>query len=261
VPVCPFCDEELGGSGSGVAEAVVEGTLADAAAGEIPRVPAGAYRRFRHGTIIWASCLLLGIAMIAAGATGRDLLIFTILGWILGIVCSVGTLVTGIADLTLLPPERLTTPEAAFRTFLKCVKEKRWEYAWALVVPRAREASRRRGAIPEIKVEAGHFPMSTLEGFKGYWSGLILSSAGYNRTAKFTGVRVARSGNDRAVGEARIEIGGYPSWVLVFILVNIIVLLIVYLIVRKSAGVRASLEMVRVGDRWFLANPVPRVEK
>jgi uncharacterized integral membrane protein len=274
---CPHCDEDLrsirrscancGEDLAAVAEAdraagLAEATREDAAAGRFRHVPPEAFRRFRKGTIGWAATLAGCVVLILLGTSGDNnspRVAFAVFGWIFGIVAFLCVLGFGVSDLLLTPPEKLTTPEKTLSTYLKCLREKRWEYAWSLGVPRARAGNRVRPAIEKIKVDKGEFTMSTPEGLAGYWTPLLRQSGGTTRTVNVTKVKAALSGPDDAIAGCTLKITGYPSWIWVTILASLIITVVLYVVLKKTEEVPVDMPLVRIDGRWYLLDLTPHI--
>lgn len=199
--------------------------------------------------------LLLGV-----NADGGSLrIVFAVLGWIFGFLALLCVLAFGISDLVLAAPEKLTTPEKALKTYLKCLQEKRWEYAWSLGVPRARTGNRVRPAMENIKVPRGEFNMATPEGLAGYWTPLLLQSGGTTRTLNVSKVKAALSGPDDAIAGCTLKITGYPSWIWVTILVSLIITVVLYVVLKKTEEVPVDMPVVRIDGRWYLLDLTPHI--
>jgi len=254
---CPHCEEDLAAEGAAeVAAEIARLTREDEASGAFRHPPRHVFRRVRNATIAWtaATLVLIGTGLAASG-------VGAFFGWMFGVITLIVAAVYWIGDLLLLSPEKLTSADRAFKTYLKCLRESRWEYARHLVVPRAREGHRARPAMEEIKVLRADYDLSTADGLKGWWRGLLGPGNGVNRTAKLEKVRVAAQGPDLAVASCEIAITAYPSWILVTILLNIIILIIVYLATRKSRRLPVQMRLARVGGRWYMIEPVPALSR
>lgn len=259
VRACPHCDEDLTAmAAADVADQVAEATRADAAEGRFRHIRPEEFRRFRVATFVWAAVFLLCVVL-AAGFTGsrNGGVVLAVLGWIFGFVSITIVLVFGIKDLLLLRPEAITTPEAAMRTFVKCLREKRWDYARSLVVPRGREGVRRRPAIESLKVPAAEIPVDDPKAFRAFWEPLLHSTGPTLRNCSPGRVVAERDGEDRAAACCPVKVTAYPRWTTYTILINLIVPVILYYAMRKSETIDVETGLLRVGGRWYLLDAVP----
>lgn len=260
---CPHCHEDLSDAAATQRVArIAENTRADAAAGDFDPIPATVFRRFRKLTKVWAgilgACMLL-IVLGSGSTVGGPGTLALVLGWIGGIVAACCVLAFGISDLMLLPPENLTTPDKAFRTYLKCLKEKRWEYAWHLVVPRGRQGTRRRPAIDGLKVARADIDVDTPEGLGVYWKSILCSSGGTVRTTAIGKVTVATERAEDAAASCLITVTAHPTLVSLTFLLSPILYIIVYLIVRKVERLPLDLSLVRIDGRWYLLDVASKI--
>jgi hypothetical protein len=274
---CPYCDEDLrsvrracphcGEDLSAAAEVdratdVAEATRADAAAGRFQAAPPGVFRRFRTVTIGWTATLVVCAILIGIGAGhGSDspLIALAVLGWIFGVLAFLIVLAFGIPDLLLLAPGKLTTPERTLKTYVKCLREKRWKYAWHLAVPRAREGTRRRSAIDTLKLEAGEFSMKSEEGLAEFWKPILTTAGGTVRNCQLAGVKAAMNGADDAVAGTTIKVTAYPTWVTLTFLISPLIYIVLYFVIRKTESLPVDLPLVRVAGRWYLVELIPHI--
>jgi hypothetical protein len=239
-----------------------ERTRADAAAGAFRPVPEGVFRRIRTVTVAWAGALVLFGLMVLPAWTSSDgfLIALAVVGWIFGFVSLVLLLVYGIQDLLLLAPEKLTTPAAAYRTYLKCLREKRWAYAWHLVAPRGREGSRARPAMAGTRVEAGSFPMDSPAGLAAYWKPLLHSTGWMTRTCSIEPPQVAVGDAESAMAGCQCKVSSYPWPILLPVLCGlpgIAGTIVLYFVLRKTEEFPLDIPLARVDGRWYLLDAAP----
>ncbi len=239
-----------------------ERTRADAAAGAFRPVPGGAFRRFRTSTLLWAGGLVVCAALVAAvwGREGIPAMSLAIGGCAFGFVSLVILIVLGIQDLLLLAPEKLTTPEAAYRTFLKCLREKRWEYAWRLVAPRGREGTRWRPFMAGLRAEGGLFSMDSPAGLAAYWMPLLHSTGWWTRTCSIDRPQVAMGDPESAMAGCQCKVTAYP-WAIWFTVLcttlGFIVTIVLYFVLRKTEEFPLDIPLARVDGRWYLLDAAP----
>ena len=254
---CPECDEDLSLElDAELSRAIAEGTAGDAAEGRFDPGTVEAFRRFRSGTMVTAALFALGVLLIAAGAAKSSPGLGG-MGGVIVVVAVIPLLVMGIHDLLLHRPERLTTPRSAMETYVKCLREKRWEYGLSLVVPRGREGDRRRPAIEALRTSAASQAVDTPAGFAAFWTPFLHSAGSTVRTFSVGGIHVEETGPDTAVAGCVLKVTAYPSWVGLLILCNIVIALIVYFIIRKTAEVPLDMSLLKVNGRWYLVDAVP----
>src|SRR5258706_1111154 len=176
-------------------------TRADAAEGRFRPVPPEVFRRLRRRTVYSGLFLFPAALMVVPSYFEQHGLniVLAVLGIGLGIVPLLLFVVFGIQDLLLLPPERLTTPDAAFRTYVKCLREKRWEYAWHLVVPRGLAGIRVRPSLPGARGDAGLFTLETPGGLAAFWSPMLHTSGWYSRWGTVERPQGALAGGESAM--------------------------------------------------------------
>jgi hypothetical protein len=256
---CPSCDEFLDEAfDSELAETVAAATRADVQSGEFERAGEGDYRQFRKSTVV-ALCLLgasllLGVVGVAATAASKSDGLFGPLLATCGVLGGMGSfvalLVHGISDLSLPGPDALTEPETAFETYLRCLREKRWGNALALVVPRGRTGSRLRPEVPDLDAPEGEFDVDSPEGLAEYWKPLIHSTGAMSRRAAVGAVHVVPEGPDTAMAGCAITVTAVPTWVF-----NVHL----YVSQKKTQTLPVEVGLMRVDGRWYLLDAVPRI--
>ncbi len=280
VRACPHCDEDLTAmAAADMADAAAKATRADAEAGDFQPVPARAFRRFRDRTLvaggISVACILAVILLSGSRGNALDLpthpwalagaLAVAFVGWGVWVIVFLVALEYLISDLLLAAPEKLTTPKKAVETYLKCLLEKRWEYAFHLVAPRGREGTRRRPAFEKLQVKRGTFTLQGPGDLEAYWKPLFQSSLGTVRTPRRGKVLVEEEGGVRAVACCSVTVTAYLRWIQASVLLvltcyplaALILYLVLYLVLRKREEMAVELPLIRVDGRWYLLDAVP----
>jgi hypothetical protein len=255
---CPGCREDLSGVlGAEISLAVEAATREDAAAGRFFPGTDGVFRRFRVSTVGVGILLASGLGLVAVlrGSDSASPVLPT-LGWAASLLCPIPFLVLLIQDLLLRSPENLTTPRAAYETWIKCLREKRWAYAHGLVVPRGREGERRRPAGVSFAVDSP-------KGFAAYWRRLLHSGALTVRTFGLGSIHVEETGPDTAVAGCVLRVTTYPAWVSLLLLCYVVPAVVAWLVLRKTEEVALDVALLRVDGRWYLldAAPIPPADR
>lgn len=240
---------------------VEEGTRADAAAGAFRHVPQEAFRRFRVATIVWGTLTVAFVLVALAADRGGDPWFpLVILGWFFGVLSFFVMLGYGIQDLLLAAPETLRSPEKAFGTYLKCIREKRWEYAWHLVASRGRTGVRLRPGVESLGTPRAVVDLDSPRALREFWKPLFHATHWMNRHSRVLEVSVAQDGPDRAVAGGTVRVTAYPIWVPFGFLLGcfgLALAIVLYAILRKAEDVPVDMPLIRIDGRWYLADAVP----
>jgi hypothetical protein len=282
---CPGCNAEVdgldrycGGCGDDLSPlfaetwAVVaeERAALDFAERGAPEVPEGTWRKFRIGTVVAlvllvASVVGVGVALAIPGSgPGTVALVATLV--ILALTFAVVSLARVLADRKVRPPGELGDAGIAFRTFLHTLLQKRWAYAWHLLLPTRRGEERRRPEMRRLGASSLAATFDAPTGIRAYWKTLLHAGWFRNRVATLRDVEVEADGTDRAVARAVIVVRTHSPWLLLLILLGTCgIALLVLLLVVYPTRVELVVEtrLVRIGGRWFVhdASLVPQLQE
>lgn len=223
--------------------------LSDPANVEADRRAAGP----RIRVFTWGSALvfviLLGVSLALQGS--QEPLIFGI-GIGLGAVAGVLALVSLIMDLLVVPHGTPSSPEAAFKSFLRAVSMGRFGYTWAALSPTAREQTVRTPALGEVVTVDGEFTMSSEAGMKQYAGAFARPGGAQMRQMAVKKVTLVSTDGDVAEVRAELSFQSWPRWVTILMVVGFILLrplaligVVLFFVLRKRHEVTVTKTLLR----------------
>jgi hypothetical protein len=263
---CGACGEDLSPVFAEVwAQAAEERARLDAAESGVPEIPPGVWKRLRPGTVVALVFVGLGTAAFAV-LLGTNLVTSTAdrvgafgTAALVGVVALVIATLRLVQDFRVEPPSRLDGAAATWRTLLHCLAQKRWTYAWHLLLPGRRDEERRRPPIPDLGTDAGVADFATPDGLARYWRPLLHASLVRSRVTTVHHVEVEEDAPGRAVARAVLRVTTHSPWL--FLLLGILCILcsgiglavaaLLYFVLRTRRNLVVETRLVRVGGRWF----------
>ncbi len=220
------------------------------------RVPFLVGFKVRIGTMVAAAIAIFFALMIYAGISMQDR------GWELTVIGVGGFTVTTIIlvlrlaiDIRIPSAGSRNTPALGLAAFLLALKTGRFRYAYACLLDGDKDGTvRTRPGFQTVEVQVGVFAFATLEGFRGYWQGVMHSSMDMTRTANIKDVRILDAKDDFAVVSAEVEIRAYPAWVGHTMHGSLLAPLILAIRLTKRETVRMTKLMRCVHQQWYVVN-------
>jgi hypothetical protein len=229
--------------------------LADPAAVAHDKAKAGP----RVRPVGWISALVAAAAAAAAIAGQKEMAIF-VLGLVTAVVAGILAIVFVALDLSLVPRDQPSSPEATLKAFLKSIAMGRNGYAWSCLCPTAREQTVRTPDIAPVETVEGDFSLASENEFKAYVASFARAGQSKIRTMAVKKVVVAGVDGEVATIDAELMFQSWPQWVSIVIAVGaavfrpaIIVGIILLYAMRKKREVRCTKTMLRADNGvWYV---------
>lgn len=150
-------------------------------------------------------------------------------------------------------PSALRNPQAAGEAFLRAILRRRYDYAYALLLPDARDtAARELPYRPELGLLARTCIFDTRAHFTEYWRSLTRGTAESPRRAYLYDVAVTGINERHALVEAKLALTSYRTLELMLRLL-IPPLFIRYLRQHRQT-VPVTKWLYKVGERWYVVS-------
>jgi hypothetical protein len=227
------------------------------AAGGMPDIPwsVGGKLRIRGFVGAFASAGSFALGLLLASADDPDWGALAFVMFVFLFIALICTMMALVNDLRTPSAGARTTPVAGLAAFLQSVRLKRYAYAYSCLLDGDKDSlARERKAVPELNVSSSRYDFSRLDGFTGYWQGLLSSGGGYTRYSSVGGLAEVTRKGDFALVRARVKVQGYPSAAIAAILLGFLPFLIIILVLTKRRTFDVTKLLRQVEGQWYVVN-------
>lgn len=256
---CPFCDSTFDPNqktrdkrAARKAEAIASGGIPDPSSLPGPLSPSS------WTALVIVLVLAVPGVLVEILSSGRDSKGCMAVSLVFAGFAAIFAVASILQDLLGPSPRRRGTPVAAVKAFYGSIKRHHYARAWACLSPLDRTAeSRFTQKLASLSVDQRNFSFDKAKPFGKYWraqAGLDdRGMGGFHKSLKYEvlGSQEIRPGV--AVVRVRLKVGGYPSWIVITVLLGVLIAVILMFALRKEESFELQKIVYRQGDTWWVA--------